>query len=115
MGSADNRALVLSPGHVTLAQWRAVLNGAQIALDPSSRSAVAQSAAAVARIVSRDAPVYGLNTGFGKLAAVGIGREDLRTLQRNLVLSHAAGVGEPAAPEAVRLMMALKLVSLGRG
>ena len=58
-------------------------------------------------------PVYGINTGFGKLASVHIAAGDLAALQRNIVLSHAAGVGEPTRN--VRLMMALKLASLGRG
>ena len=73
------------------------------------------SAAAVAAIVAKGAPVYGINTGFGKLASVRIEREDLATLQRNIVLSHAAGVGEPMPASVVRLMMALKLVSLAQG
>ncbi|NEL27704.1 MAG: aromatic amino acid lyase, partial [Xanthomonas perforans] len=60
-------------------------------------------------------PVYGVNTGFGKLASVRIEREDLQTLQRNIVLSHAAGVGEPTPVPVVRLMMALKLTSLAQG
>ncbi|MFP4451266.1 MAG: histidine ammonia-lyase, partial [Rhodosalinus sp.] len=61
------------------------------------------------------AAVYGVNTGFGKLATVRIPAADTATLQRKLILSHAAGVGEPLEPETVRLMLALKLLSLGRG
>ncbi len=60
-------------------------------------------------------PVYGINTGFGKLASVRIPADDLETLQRNIVLSHAAGVGEPMPVAVTRLMMALKLASLGAG
>jgi histidine ammonia-lyase len=60
-------------------------------------------------------PVYGINTGFGKLASVRIDEADLRTLQRNIVLSHAAGVGAPMPVPVVRLMMALKLGSPGPG
>ncbi|WP_367382597.1 histidine ammonia-lyase [Stenotrophomonas cyclobalanopsidis] len=107
--------LVLRPGHVTLAQWRQVYRGAPLALDPAALPVVRASAAAVAAIVARGAPVYGINTGFGKLASVRIEREDLATLQRNIVLSHAAGVGEPMPASVVRLMMALKLVSLAQG
>ncbi len=70
---------------------------------------------AVVRIVAKGEPVYGVNTGFGKLASVQIAVEDLETLQRNLVLSHAAGVGEAAPVPVVRLMMALKLASLAQG
>ena len=64
-------------------------------LDPGRRPRVAASAEAVERIVARGEPVYGINTGFGKLASVRIADGDLAPLQRNIVLSHAAGVGEP--------------------
>lgn len=110
-----SNTLVLRPGHVTLAQWRQVYRGAPLALDPAALPVVRASAAAVAAIVAKGAPVYGINTGFGKLASVRIEREDLATLQRNIVLSHAAGVGEPMPANVVRLMMALKLVSLAQG
>jgi len=110
-----SNTLVLRPGHVPLAHWRQVYRGAPLALDPAAYDAVRASAAAVAAIVARGEPVYGINTGFGKLASVRIERSDLATLQRNIVLSHAAGVGEPMPPAVVRLMMALKLVSLAQG
>jgi histidine ammonia-lyase len=84
-------------------------------LDASCRDAVEASARSVSRIVARGEPVYGINTGFGKLANVRIDDADLARLQRNIVLSHAAGTGEPVAPRVVRLMIALKLVSLGQG
>jgi histidine ammonia-lyase len=57
---------------------------------------IAESAAAVERILAKGEPVYGINTGFGKLASVRIGDADLETLQRNIVLSHAAGTGAPS-------------------
>ena len=98
-----------------LADWRKIARGAPLSLAPSVLSAVDQSAAIVASIVAKGEAVYGINTGFGKLANVRIADRDLEALQRNLVLSHAAGVGEPVAAAIVRLMMALKLVSLGRG
>ena len=69
----------------------------------------------VGDIIAEGAPVYGINTGFGKLAQVRIGVEDLSVLQRNIVLSHAAGTGDPMPRAVVRLMMALKLSSLGQG
>src|SRR3546814_2539963 len=59
--------------------------------------------------------LYGINTGFGKLASVRIDAADLATLQRNIVLSHAAGTGDPSPVAVVRLMMALKLASLAQG
>ena len=77
--------------------------------------AIEASARAVDAIVAKGEAVYGINTGFGKLASVRIADRDLAALQRNIVLSHAAGVGEPMPPAIVRLMMALKLASLGRG
>lgn len=107
--------IVLTPGAVTLAQWRALYRGARVRLDPAHAPRIAQGAAAVARILAKGAPVYGINTGFGKLASVRIGDADLATLQRNIVLSHAAGTGEPSPVPVIRLMMALKLANLGQG
>ena len=105
----------LSPGAMSLEHWRAILAGAHLPLDPSCQPLVARSAAAVARIVARGEPVYGINTGFGKLASVRIGTGELAQLQRNIVLSHACGVGEPMPVPIARLMMALKLASLAQG
>ncbi|ARU17580.1 histidine ammonia-lyase [Croceicoccus marinus] len=107
--------LILQPGAVSLTQWRAIYRSAWPSLDPACMDAVCESAAAVERILAHGEPVYGINTGFGKLASVRIDDTDLATLQRNIVLSHAAGVGEPSPKSVVRLMMALKLVSLARG
>ena len=107
--------IVLIPGEVPLADWRAIYRGAPARLAASAAEPIAESAAAVARILARNQPVYGINTGFGKLASVRIGNDDLATLQRNIVLSHAAGTGEPSPVNIVRLMMALKLASLGQG
>ena len=105
----------LTPGSVTLAELRQVLAGAPATLDPACRAAVAAGAEKVARAAAGAAPVYGVNTGFGKLATVRIAAGDVEALQRNLILSHSAGVGEPLPAPVVRLTMALKLVSLGRG
>ena len=69
----------------------------------------------IARAAAGDEAVYGVNTGFGKLASVKIASADTAALQRNLILSHCCGVGEPVPRPLVRLMMALKLLSLGRG
>jgi histidine ammonia-lyase len=107
--------VVLNPSATGLAEWRAIYRGAAVACDPSCRAAVEAAATLVARIVERAAPVYGINTGFGKLASVRIEAADLAALQRNIVLSHAAGVGEPTPAPIVRLMMALKLASLAQG
>ena len=108
-------AITLMPGRTTLADWRAVAQGAGVRLDSAAVPAVEASARAVDAIIARGEPVYGINTGFGKLASVHIAAPDLAALQRNIVLSHAAGVGAPMEGANVRLMMALKLASLGRG
>jgi len=107
--------VVLTPGAVPLSDWRAIWRGAAARLDPACAPVVAESAAAVARILAKGAPVYGINTGFGKLASVRIADDQLAVLQRNIVLSHAAGTGAPSPVAVVRLMMALKLASLGQG
>jgi histidine ammonia-lyase len=106
----------LRPGAATLAQLELIWRGTDaVTLDPSARSGVEASAAVIARAARGDAPVYGVNTGFGKLASVRIAADDTETLQRNLILSHCCGVGEPLEAATTRLMMALKLLSLGRG
>ncbi|TIT29894.1 MAG: histidine ammonia-lyase, partial [Mesorhizobium sp.] len=107
--------LVLKPGNATLADWRAIYRGAVPKLDAACKPRIKASAEAVERIVAKGEPVYGINTGFGKLASVRIPAADLETLQRNIVLSHAAGVGEPMPVAVTRLMMALKLASLAQG
>jgi histidine ammonia-lyase len=106
---------MLRPGEIALTDWRDIWRGGAIALDPACDQRVAASAAAVERILARGEPVYGVNTGFGKLATVRIEDADLAKLQRNIVLSHAVGVGEPASLAATRLMMALKLASVAQG
>jgi histidine ammonia-lyase len=110
-----NGAVTLVPGAVTLAAWRDIYRGADAVLDAGCAAAVTGSHAAVARILARGEPVYGVNTGFGKLASVRIAEHDLAQLQRNIVLSHAAGVGAAMPVAECRLMLALKLASLARG
>ena len=105
----------LRPGNVPLAEWRDIYRGAAIDLDPACRPAVEAAANLVAAIVDKGEPVYGINTGFGRLASVRIDAADLATLQQNIVLSHAAGVGEATPAAIVRLMMALKIASLAQG
>jgi histidine ammonia-lyase len=106
---------MLHPGSVSLADWRHVYFGADVALDQDCRASIEAGAKTIEAIVAKGEPVYGINTGFGKLASVRIGSADLATLQRNIVLSHAAGVGEPLPIAVVRLVMALKLASLAQG
>jgi histidine ammonia-lyase len=108
--------LQLTPGALTLDILRAVhAGGVRLAIDPASHAAIAASAALVRRAAQGHAPAYGINTGFGKLASTRISEADLETLQRNLIRSHSVGVGEPLAPQVVRLMLALKAASLARG
>ncbi|WP_313803842.1 histidine ammonia-lyase [Sphingobium sp.] len=107
--------MMLIPGEVSLSQWQAIHDGSALRLDPACAPRIVAGAAAVERILARHEPVYGINTGFGKLASVKIGDADLATLQRNIVLSHAAGTGAPSPVPIVRLMMALKLASLAQG
>ena len=108
--------LKLSPGSVSLEQletiWR---EQSAVSLDDNACDAIAASAARVEEAASGDEAIYGVNTGFGKLASIRIAAKDIAALQRNLILSHCSGVG-PNTPRAItRLMMALKLMSLGRG
>lgn len=109
-------SLVLTPGSVSLDDLaRMFWEGESVTLDPSCRIAVEAAAARIASAAEGDAPVYGVNTGFGKLASVKIEAENTATLQRNLILSHCCGVGEPIPRHMARLIMALKVLSLGRG
>ncbi|MDW4548282.1 histidine ammonia-lyase [Defluviimonas sp. D31] len=109
-------SLSLRPGAVTLAELaRLYFEELPARLHRDAKAAVDRAAAAIADAAAGDVPVYGVNTGFGKLASVRVAPKDTATLQRNLILSHCCGVG-PAIPRAhARLMMALKLLSLGRG
>ena len=106
----------LTPGALTLPQLRAIHRGsARARLDPNSRPAVDAAARAVAEIVASGRTVYGVNTGFGILAQQTIPPEQLRLLQKNLVLSHCAGTGPLLDDATVRLVLALKIASLARG
>ncbi len=88
---------------------------APVALHPRAAAAVDASRAVVDRYAASDTPVYGINTGFGSLAEVKIPKPALGDLQRNLLRSHAAGVGDPLPARAVRAMMALRANVLAKG
>ncbi|MBW3166507.1 histidine ammonia-lyase [Ferrimonas balearica] len=108
--------LTLNPGQLSLPQLRAISReGVNLVLDEAAYPAIDASAAAVAQVIERDQVVYGINTGFGLLANTRIAKDDLELLQRSIVLSHAAGTGEPMSDATVRLMMVLKINSLARG
>ena len=109
-------AVTLHPGRAKLAEFEAILRRDAIAtIDRAARPSIEAAAARVRAAAQGGEPVYGVNTGFGKLASVRIAPADTARLQRNLILSHCCGVGETTEKPIVRLMMALKLNSLGRG
>jgi histidine ammonia-lyase len=91
------------------------LGRVKLAVSEAAYRAIDRGAAAVAAIVQRGQPAYGVNTGFGRLAQTHIPNDQLELLQRNLVLSHAVGVGEPLPAGVVRLTLALKIVTLAQG
>jgi histidine ammonia-lyase len=108
--------LQLNPGLLTLEDLQALhAGGLTLTLNPSAHAPIAASAAVVQAAAAGDAPVYGVNTGFGKLANKRISQGELEALQRNLIRSHSVGVGAPLQPAVVRLMLALKAASLARG
>lgn len=109
-------SIILTPGSVNLRELQDIYwNGTPARIDPLFDAGIEKAAARIAQIAAGNEPVYGINTGFGKLASIKIDSADVATLQRNLILSHCCGVGAPLAENIVRLIMALKLVSLGRG
>jgi histidine ammonia-lyase len=114
--AANLESLVLTPGQVSLAWLRKIHEtDVHLSLDPAVYPAMSEALAVVADIVVSGQVVYGINTGFGKLASTRIGAEHLAQLQRNLVLSHSVGTGEPLARPVVRLVLATKAISLARG
>ncbi len=107
--------IILTPGTVTLDQLRDVWIGAPVRLDKEALTAIDTAAASVDRIVAGGTTVYGINTGFGLLAQTRIPADRLADLQRNLILSHSCGLGDPLPRHVTRLMIVLKLIGLGRG
>src|SRR3712207_1394415 len=107
--------ITLKPGSVTLAELRSVWSGAQVTLDPEAMTQVDDAAEAVGEIVRSGRTVYGVNTGFGLLAQTRIPDDRLQELQRNLILSHSCGLGEPLPDRIVRLILILKAIGLARG
>lgn len=105
----------LIPGEAPLALWRAVHAGAGITLAESCWAGVEAGHAALMRAARGNDAVYGVNTGFGKLASIRIPAEKLKELQVNIVRSHCAGVGDPLPEPVVRLVLALKAASLAQG
>lgn len=107
---------ILIPGQVTLTDLsRIYWTHTPAALAPEAAPGMDRAAKRIAEVAAGNEAVYGVNTGFGKLASIRIAPGDVATLQRNLILSHCCGVGDPLAPDIVRLILTLKLMSLGRG
>lgn len=110
------QTLTLLPGQLTLDDLYAVNNApVRLTLDPSCIAGIEASAATVKKVIDENRVVYGINTGFGMLANTRIPPDELETLQRSIVLSHAAGIGEFMDEATVRLLMTLKINSLARG
>ncbi|MBS6489447.1 MAG: histidine ammonia-lyase [Citrobacter freundii] len=108
--------MTLTPGHLSFIQLREIWQQpVKLSLDAGAIDAINASVACVNNIVTEGRTAYGINTGFGLLAQTRIATEDLQNLQRSLVLSHAAGVGEALDDAMVRLIMVLKINSLARG
>ena len=106
----------LTPGQLDLATLRKI-NQSPVALTLAADSEIniAASAQTVQDVIDENRTVYGINTGFGLLANTKIAEHELELLQRSIVLSHAAGIGEYMDDSTVRLMMVLKINSLSRG
>jgi len=108
----------LTPGNLSLPDIRAIFaapGNHQISLNPECLADVKAANRTVLAVVSNNKTVYGINTGFGLLASTRIADADLKLLQRSLVLSHAAGLGELLDDDVVALTMLLKINSLSRG
>ena len=107
---------ILIPGEVGLSDLRHIWqSGESVVLHESARARIEQAAKIVESAANGSDAVYGVNTGFGKLASIKIAAKDTADLQRNLILSHCCGVGEALDLPTTRLMLVLKLISLGRG
>ena len=112
----DAATIELGPGGVTAADVIAVARrSAPARLSDDARAAMEETAAAVERLAESDEPAYGVSTGFGSLAQTRIPADRRTELQRALIRSHAAGMGDPVEREVVRAMMFLRARSLAMG
>jgi histidine ammonia-lyase len=108
--------ILLVPGETGLAVLRRVAREpAAIELEPAAWQRIDACHARLSQAVAEGRTIYGVNTGFGKLAGTRIGRDDLAALQRNLILSHCTGSGPELDDEVIRLVLALKVIALARG
>ena len=110
------KKLVLKPGELSLSVLRVVSRRhLPLALSPAAYKAIAASKKVVDAILADGRAVYGINTGFGILAKVRITEDKFETLQRNIILSHATGVGKFLNDDVVRLVLLLKINALAQG
>ncbi len=109
-------AIQIDGEHLDFAQlYHAVFDGAQVELAPQARDRMLASRAVIERLIASDQAVYGVNTGFGKMASVRISREQIGELQVNLVRSHACGVGTPLSEHETRAMLLLRANAIAKG
>jgi len=102
--------------HLTLQQLYAVVfERAEVKLSAGARERMNASRAVIERLIDSNTAVYGVNTGFGKMASVRISREQIRQLQMNLVRSHACGVGAPLSEAETRAILVLRANAIAKG
>src|SRR5271154_3136344 len=101
--------------HLTLDDLYRIVDGAPAEIAPVAREKMNASRAVIERLIESDTAVYGVNTGFGKMASTRISRDEIRELQLNLVRSHACGVGAPLSEDATRAMLALRANAIAKG
>ncbi|HEY4948990.1 MAG TPA: histidine ammonia-lyase [Candidatus Acidoferrales bacterium] len=109
-------AIQLDGEHLDFAQlYRVVFNGAKVELAAQARERMLASRAVIERLIASDQAVYGVNTGFGKMASIRISREQIGELQVNLVRSHSCGVGTPLSEHETRAMLLLRANAIAKG
>src|SRR5271170_3562273 len=101
--------------HLTLDDLYRIVDGAPAEIAPVAREKMNASRAVIERLIESDTAVYGVNTGFGKMASARISRQEIGHLQLNLVRSHACGVGAPLSQDATRAMLALRANAIAKG
>ena len=108
--------VTIEPGQVSLSTWRRILREApKVHLADGARAVVDACHATILELIGTGRPIYAVNTGFGKLAAVRIENDQLEKLQQNLIFSHSAGTGELLSDDLVRLILVMKATALAQG
>lgn len=112
---AKNMDHRLDPGPLSWAQLKSLYTAPSISLSEEAKESVSRAHEFLLDVVASGRTVYGVNTGFGQLAHVRVGKDELHQLQENIIRSHAAGLGEPLPPAIVRWMLLFKVCGLIRG